>query len=410
VSLVTAVLPWLLPPACGALAGYGIGRLASRALAQFVTTRLLAVPLSAIVPRDGSPAALSLERSLAGVLATFLGSRGTIYAVREAVSNLVAGIGGRKVSDVSREFGLTTLLADKVLPAVLAAAHRTAISRAMGEIVARQAGTVLDNEVLREVSVAVESHLPGAAEALVRWLRSPETRVLLSERGRELLPRILEKLSEMQRLFISAGQFDRRLNEKMPEIIDETIEAVEKVLRDPHQQERIAALLLDSARDWRDSLLVTAADSPRPWNDARQKLSDSASRLLGHLLERLDNAPARQAIAESAVAGLGQDHRTVAAFFRDTFGVADSQVGDAISSRVLSFLTRPESAQQIARRLCALVFEYAQENDHAAEKHLLPVLGEALAKNRRLGAAVGVFGAAIGLVVGTIAMALRLID
>ena len=416
-SLVTALLPWLLPPACGALAGYGIGRLASRVLAHSLTTQLLAIPLSAIVPREGSPEAETVERALAGVLGTFLGSRGTIYAVREAVSNLVAGVAGRKAGDVFRDLGLHNVLADKVLPAVLSASHRSAIARAAGDLAARHAGTALDDELLREVSAAVESRLPEAAEALVRWLRSPETRVLLSERGRELLPRVLEKLTEMQRLFISAGQFDRRLNEKMPEIIDETIEAVEKVLRDPLQQKRIAALLFESAREWRDSLHVTAQDSPRPWNEARQKLSDSTSRLLDRLLERLDNTPSRQAIAESAAARLGQDHRTVAAFFRDAFGVADSQVVEAVSSRVLSLLTRPGMAPQIARRLCTLVFTHARENDGAtiavtlgigAERKRL--LGEALAANRRLGAAVGLLGAAIGLVVGLITVALRLID
>jgi hypothetical protein len=457
--LVTAVLPWLLPPACGALAGYGLGRLASRTVLPVLIARsrpspdvgaafpvetlsslLLAVPLASIVPEDGSPAALSLEGTIGDFLGTFLGSRGTIYAVRDAVAGLVARVAARNVGEVSRELGLQALLSDTLLPALLEKSKRQAVSRAVGDFVAAQAGAAMDDEVLREVSGVFESYVPEAADALVRWLRSPETRAVLSERGRELLPRILEKLSEMQKLFISAGQFDRRLNEKMPEIIDETIQAVEKMVRDPLQQKRIVGLFFDSARDWRDSLLAAPTSAARPWKDARQKLSESSSLLLGRLLSRLDDPPTRQSVAELAENRLQEDHRTLGAFFRDMVGVTESQIVEAISSRVLGLLTRRESSREIAHRLRLLLFSYTRENTQAtvasalgvdAERKrrldaslraavprvaqqlmplLVPALGEALTGSPRFGTFVGLFGAAIGLAIGLVLMFLRLVD
>jgi hypothetical protein len=456
--LVTAILPWLLSPACGALAGYGLGRLALRTLLPSIGARrgpsqdiaalvpvdalsswLLAIPVARILPENGSPAALSLELTIADFLRTFLGSRGTIYAVRDAVSNLVARLAARNAGEVSRELGLQGVLADRLLPALLEKSNRESVSRAAGAFLAGQAGVALDDDVIREVAGVFESYVPEAADATVRWLRSAETRAVLSERGRELLPRIVEKLSEMQKLFISAGQFDRRLNEKMPEIIDETIQAVEKMVRDPLQQKRIVGLFFDSARDWRDSLLVTPADAGRPWKDARQKLSGSASLLLGRLLSRLDEPSTRQSAAELAGTLLQGDRRTVGAFFRDVFGVRDSEIVEAASSVVLKFLTRPESAREIARRICSLIFSHREENAQAtlgsvlgidAERKgrlddslraavprwakqlvplILPAMGEALASSRRVNSLAGLFGAAVGLVVGLLLVFLRLI-
>ena len=456
-SALTALLPWLLPPACGAFAGYVFGRLVLSRLVPSLIARsrpsldgpaalrvdelsswVLAVPLARIVPEEGSPAALSLERTIADFLTQILGSRGTIYAVRDAVSNLVAGYASRNVGEVSLALGLPALLSGRVLPALFHESNRKTISRAAGDFLAEQAGAALDDEVLREVSGIFESHVPEAADAAVRWLRTPETRAALSERGRELLPRILEKLSDVQKFFITAGQFDRRLNEKMPEIIDETILAVEAMLRDPVQQKRIVGLFLDSASNWRDSLLAT--DPAPQLKDSRKKLSEPAARILSRLLARLDDPHSREIIGQRAGVRLQKDRRTLGAFFRDVLGVQDSQIVEAISSLVLSFLTRPESAREIAQRLCALLVSSAKEHPDAtvgstlgfdgerkrrldaslrarvprAAQRLAPVImpavGEALASSRRFGSLVGLFGAATGLVVGLLVMFLRLID
>ena len=199
---------------------------------EALTQWALSLRVGDLAPEKGSPAAASLERAIAESLKGVLGSRAVIYAVRDLVSQIVAGLAARKVSEVSKEIGLPGFLAGKLLPALSREDNRQAVARAAATLVAEQAGTALGDEVLREISGVFESYVPEAADALVRWLRSVETRAYLSERGRELLPRILEKLSDLQKLFISAGQFDRRLNEKMPEIVDDTIMAAEKMVRD----------------------------------------------------------------------------------------------------------------------------------------------------------------------------------
>ena len=266
-------------------------------------------------------------------------------------------------------------------------------------------------------------------------------RAVLSERGRELLPRILEKLSDLQKLFISAGQFDRRLNEKMPEIVDDTIAGREKIVRDPRQQERIVGLFFDSARDWRDSLLVSAwtrcgAPGARgTWGPRRRERCTSAlassAMLVDRFLARLSEPLARESMAQRRGAPR-EDRRTLGALVRRP--VRDPRTrrsSSSVSSRVLGFLMRPESAHDIARRLCSRLVARCREDNarhpcvgagdrrangrHAstrlfaaaiprAAERLAPLVaapsGQALAASRGFGSLAGLLGAAVGLVVG----------
>ena len=199
-----------------------------------------------------------------------------------------------------------------------------------------------------------------------------ETRAALAERGRELLPRILERLSDLQKFFISAGQFDRRLNEKMPDIVDDTIAAVERMVRDPGQQGRIVSQFEESARGWRDSMRAVPDDTPGT-NNARGKLSGALSSLVNSLLERMEDPDARRAVAELAGRSLLEDRRTVGAFAREVFGISDSEMAETASAWVLSLLVRPETSDAIARRVCGLLFSFVEENAQASAAEILKI-------------------------------------
>jgi hypothetical protein len=450
--LISGIVPWLLPPLCGALVGCVLGFFV---LGRFILSRLsrhksavvraasdgiesltrwgLALHVGDLLPSRGSPAAITLERGIAEILRGILGSRSVIYGVRAIVSRVVTGVCSRKMHDVFREAGLSAFLSERLLPAIGSERSRLAIASAAGTLVSEQAGAALEDGVLREVSGVFESYVPEAADAIVRWLRSGETRAYLSERGRELLPRILEKLNDLQKLFISAGQFDRRLNEKMPEIVDDTIAAAERMVRDPLQQERIVSQFFQSARGWRDSLLATPAGSSRPGEDARGKLADSASSLLSRFLERLEDPSVRQSIAALLEKDLFQDRRTVGAFISDVFRIPDTEIAEVLSARALGFLMRPETAQEIAGAACGMLFSLAEENAQArvgdmlrideqkkrafdqalraraprVVESLLPVITKEISAHIRLGRLSAAVGTGLGLAVGAALTLLR---
>lgn len=439
------VLSWLLPAACGALIGFllgtfVLGRVARAAVrgsrtriartvseqAGSLGSRILGLRAAAAVPAPGSPSARRVEEAIAGVLAGILGSRGTIYAVRGAVGKLVGGLAARGVSDVARELGIERLLSDKILAALATQPNRKSIAAAAGAIVAGQAGTAVDDTVIRGLSGVVDSAVPEAADAVVRWLRSPETRDDLSVRGRELLPRILEKLSELQKLFLSAAQFDRRLDEKMPEIVDETVRALEKMVRDPRQQKRVAAVFEDAARGWRDSLLVSPSGPGRPWNERQQKLSDAVSSLVERFLDRLENPEERETLAGRAAARLENDRRLLGTFLREQAGLREQDIVEAVSDRVLRVLTSPQTARNLAGSLYGLLLSRAAEDPDATigsvlgiddaqreeldamlrsaapglvERALAAIL-EARSSRRGMDLFLGACGAGVGLAVG----------
>ncbi|GAB6090142.1 DUF445 family protein [Spirochaeta dissipatitropha] len=62
---------------------------------------------------------------------------------------------------------------------------------------------------------------------ILTWLKKEEIQQELSSRGRVLLQRILKRLGSFQRFFVSAGQYDRNLDEQMPSIVRDLIQQLE---------------------------------------------------------------------------------------------------------------------------------------------------------------------------------------
>jgi uncharacterized membrane protein YheB (UPF0754 family) len=65
---------------------------------------------------------------------------------------------------------------------------------------------------------------PRSLETISKWLVSKKTHGILTEQGRKLLKSILDKLNTFQRIFVSAGQYDKTLDERMDSIVHETIQ------------------------------------------------------------------------------------------------------------------------------------------------------------------------------------------
>ena len=189
------------------------------------------------------------------MLGRFFSSRALIYAVRDIVGRAVGSLSTRKLRELLSRFDLKSFVTTRLLPILSRQETRSSIGRALPGAFQEQAGTIITDELLDSLSRAVEPMLPAAVDRLSGWLRSAEMRGDLAARGQELLTQVLEKLNLMQRFLLSAGQFDRRLSEKMPEIVEDAIVALEALARDPARQRRLLEVLVEAARDWRDSLL-----------------------------------------------------------------------------------------------------------------------------------------------------------
>ncbi|MDR0689875.1 MAG: DUF445 family protein [Spirochaetaceae bacterium] len=85
-------------------------------------------------------------------------------------------------------------------------------------------------------------------DSLIQFLKKEDIHRELETHGRIFLNRTILKLNVFQRLFISAGQYDRTLHERMPEIIDDLILELEHLVYDEDTNQRIVAFLREKVR------------------------------------------------------------------------------------------------------------------------------------------------------------------
>jgi uncharacterized membrane protein YheB (UPF0754 family) len=98
--------------------------------------------------------------------------------------------------------------------------------------------TLLD--LLRAVS---ETAYPKAAEALVSFLNREDIKRVLEDQGRLIVTGAILNLNVIQRLVISAAQYDKTLDEKMPDMVTDLIDRLAERLEDESVKKQILELL-----------------------------------------------------------------------------------------------------------------------------------------------------------------------
>jgi uncharacterized membrane protein YheB (UPF0754 family) len=89
-----------------------------------------------------------------------------------------------------------------------------------------------ENILAKRISAAAEKLYPSFTGIVVDFLNRDEIRRELEARGRIFLTQIFLQLNTLQRFFLTAGQYDLTLQEKMPEIIEGLISNAENLLQD----------------------------------------------------------------------------------------------------------------------------------------------------------------------------------
>ncbi len=339
-----AALLWAAPPVVGALLGLAAGvaavRLAWRRQAvERLIKRLVSTPRFLHETRQGIASAVHSICAL---------------PMKELLSRLSAG----------------DLLAHQVLPLFAREETRTAIAEAFGEAARDHGQSLVTESLLESISGPLGRRLPLVIERIIEWMESAEMRDTMAARGRELLPRILDQLNVMQRFLLSAGQFDRRLDEKMPEIVEETLQALERVLRDPAQQHAMRDKIIAAIRDWRDGQMA-GSDVALP-----------VTQLVDKYLQGLENPPARESAYHALEEILTRGGQSLGVFLTRHAGVTPAAAADSLANGILAWASRPQTAASISLRV------------FGASSGLSSLV------RARLTRVVGAFGCALGLALG----------
>jgi hypothetical protein len=108
--------------------------------------------------------------------------------------------------------------------------------------------TEKSSKITERMLPALERLYPKCTGDFIRFLKKPGIHTELEVQGRIFLSSAIMKLNVFQRFFISAGQYDRTLHERIPEIIDDLIVQLDGLLSDGAFAERITAFAGDTLK------------------------------------------------------------------------------------------------------------------------------------------------------------------
>jgi uncharacterized membrane protein YheB (UPF0754 family) len=192
------LLPWIIPPLVGAVIGY---------ITNVVAVKMLFRPLKQIkvfgIPVPFTPGILPRQRH-----------------------KLAQSIGGM----VERELLSPEILRARLSRPEVKESLKNALSGYTEKIFAMPPDKWLPG-ISDYVIAGAEAAYPKVSEALIRFLRQKDIRAIVESQSRILLTKAILKMNAFQRFFISAGQFDMTLEEKIPEIIEDLYIQLEKLLK-----------------------------------------------------------------------------------------------------------------------------------------------------------------------------------
>jgi len=193
------------------------------------------------------------------------------------------------------------------------------------------------------------SYMP-ILESVLTFLKQPDTREELSVHGRDLMSRILKRLSLVQRLVVSAGQYDRNLSQNMPDIVSDVIASLEKAGRNPETRSRIVAVFRSKLAEWGETGVGTLSSS------LGFDLSELADRAVTFVLAFLGREEIAERVSGAISTFLDQRaDRTVAEVIGDTVNISEEEVKSRAVDLVDRWLERPDASTKIAEQISRFI-------------------------------------------------------
>jgi len=323
--------------------------------ASSITGQLLASPLRGLAA-GGAPSSAPFGTVFSIFAEGFLGAESPSLLLREVVRQAVASLGRRPLKDLVGKGSAMRAIFDRVATGVASDQSRARLRRHVEGWVA--AALSRDIEVAAYLTPHDAATIEGLADSLypalvdffVRWLRSDATRRDLVIRGRFLVHDVLGRLTGIQRIIVSAAQFDRTIDENMEGIVGDALDAVEDAARDPETRRRLLAAIREELRAiWSRRLSEVAGSRAEEIKEAASAVTD---RLIG-LLATPSGRQGLLALLTDSARGNALAEMTVGDFVGRLLGLVDvagaggsepahaaerslANLGDAISDLLLA--------------------------------------------------------------------------
>lgn len=317
-----------------------------------------------------------------GILSAFLRSDLFADVVHRIADSLAHGALGTPTDRVLPAAQQLADLVDAAVRSLATGPAAPAAEQAVRRWVAShmEADTPLDEIVGVESIERLAGAIPGvygpALDALVAFLREPETKHELSVHGRELLKRVLQRLNLFQRFLVSATQYDRNLNENMPAVVDDVIASVERAGRVASNRDRLVAEVQEQVRAIGRTGLRTLLD----------RFDLHAERLITRVfalgVELLSREDVRRRISDGVVRFAGrQRDRTLGEVAGDVLGIEPDEMADRIVAIADAWVAREENVERLSNRVIEYAARFLGRGSGEPLRSLVPVTEE---QKRRL--------------------------
>jgi uncharacterized membrane protein YheB (UPF0754 family) len=430
-AYLTALLPWVLPPLLGAVIGYLTNALAIRMLFRPLREhRLMGIRIPftpGVIPRQRVDLAESIGRMVSRELLTedVFSARFGSESFRQSLQPVVVGLLDRlattTVGTVRSTLALDSILTmvgsfitedriDEVVEWTVEAISRR--DRETSSSLVALAGDLrplerIDEERLRAIMARV---WPAVQEGAERVLRAPAVQAEMAIRARRILHYSLDQLSSFQRLFVSAAQYDRQLESRIPAIVSRSTAEILQALESSGTRAHTVASILGWVERNRSRRLVDL-------------LGPDGMDLLTAELDTVLDDPVRvraglAGLLRALVGNPGDARRRVESWVRRLLDENDARtLGDVMPllRRRRATVAREASRriQEVLRRITATFL--GQLDIHTVVVDRINALDIERVEGLLLGIIrkhlrwINVFGALLGAIIGAVQIVLRLI-
>ena len=332
---------------------------------------IISTPLAQLQKGNQELVFMSVEGFLSEGLYSFFSSRSFIHGVRGILGRVIRSLGEKQVGELVGETEVGALLVDRLLPLVTQPDSRLKIVKAVeGWLEQRRQGDqrladFLSEELTQVLTDLAATLLPSLFDSLFRWLDQEQIREQMNHRGKKLLRTVLEKLNVLQRFLISAGQFDRTLEQKMPEIVEEAVSAVRDYAYEEDTLKGLKDVLNRAFSRWRERPAAELFVQVRP---------GLAAELVQRLLARAEEEGTRKRIAAGIDRVLGKlKDRTLGEILTRYLRIPEQEAIDYVSTRVLAYMSRKETSQAIAAEVVSFSRKFMEEHKYSNIAELLHI-------------------------------------
>ena len=315
-----------------------------RSAISHFTSSLLDKSLSEIGAAVSDPVIKKAPEILEELIRGFLRSKGIKALIERVIQAGLHQLTEYKIGDLLKSEDQKTKLVEWLYGLLKSSETGTTLAQRAerwlnGQI---QRGAAVSDYVPEEVSAWITSIVDLVYEPLYRfaltWLHSEGMKGELEIRGRYLLRDILDKLSGFQRFLVAAAQYDRTLDDRMGEIIEDVLSAMKETLEDPKTRERLLTTVRERVSSLREKEIGEL--------DKRFDLAKKVQNFLSTGQRALSQEAAGQSVKSVMMFLIHQvEGRSIESFLEHAFTVSDA--AEYLSDLVVGGVEK--SADRISR-------------------------------------------------------------